>query len=118
MLKTLTFALIALLTSLNAQAGLISNQDLHLENLRGQISQQLDTPALVEALHAQGISREAAEQRIARLSAAELNQLSQRIDELPAGSGFMTFLLVGFAIVVVTDALGYTDLFPFVKGPE
>ena len=118
MLKHTLFAIIALFTFTSAHAGLMSNQDKHLELLRGQLVDQLNTPALVEAMQTHGISRQQAEQRLERLSQKQLAQLSEQIDNAPAGSGFITWIVIGFAIVAVTDALGFTDLFPFIKGPE
>lgn len=119
MLKKITFAIVALFTALSANAGMISNQDLHVENLRGQVMQQLSSPQLIAAMEAHGVSQVDAQARIARLSSAELQQLSTQLDNAPAGgTNFITLIIIGFAIVVVTDALGYTDLFPFVQGPE
>lgn len=118
MLKKITISLVALFAAFSAQAGLVSNQDMHLDMLRGQVAQQLDHPALISAMQAHGISQTEAENRIARLSHSELNQLASQLDSSPAGGEFVTWIIVGFAIVAVTDALGYTDLFPFIKGPE
>jgi len=118
MLKKITFAIVALFTVASADAGMLSNQGRHLEALRGQVSQQLNTPALVEAMQAQGISQADAQARIQRLSHTELSNLADQIDNSPAGGNFITFIIIGFAILTVTDALGYTDLFPFIKGPE
>lgn len=118
MLKKITVAIIALFTVASADAGMLSNQDRHLESLRGQVAQQLNTPALIQAMQAQGISQAQAQARIQRLSYSELENLSGQIDNAPAGGSFITFIIIGFAIVAVTDSLGYTDLFPFIKGPE
>lgn len=118
MLKKITIAIVALFTVASADAGMLSNQDRHLEALRGQVSQQLNTPALISAMQAQGISQADAQARIQRLSPAELSTLADQIDNAPAGSGFLTFIIIGFALVAVTDSLGYTDLFPFITGPE
>lgn len=118
MLKKITIAIVALLTVASANAGMLSNQDRHLETLRSQVSQQLNTPALVEAMQAQGLSQTQAQARIQRLSYTELSHLADQIDNAPAGGNFITFIIIGFAILTVTDALGYTDLFPFIKGPE
>lgn len=118
MLKKITVAIIALFTVISADAGMLSNQDRHLEALRGQVSQQLNTSALIEALQAQGISQADAQARIQRLSHVELSNLADQINNAPAGGSFITFIIIGFAIVAVTDSLGYTDLFPFITGPE
>lgn len=118
MLKKITIAIVALFAVASANAGMLSNQDRHLETLRGQVSQQLNTPALIEAMQAQGLSHADAQARIQRLSHSELSNLAEQIDNAPAGGSFVTFIIIGFAIVAITDSLGYTDLFPFIKGPE
>lgn len=117
-MKKFLMLLCALTAALSANAGMISTQDLYAQQLRGQIVQQLDHPALIEAMQAQGISRAEAERRINSLTPAELSDIGQQLNNAPAGEGVITFLIIGFAILVVTDAMGYTDLFPFVKGPE
>ena len=53
------------------------------------------------------------EQRLASLTPQELQTLNQQIDELPNGGIIGTLVLI-FLVFVITDALGATDLFPFV----
>jgi hypothetical protein len=57
--------------------------------------------------------------RVDSLTDAEAQRIADQIEELPAGGGFLlTFLLVVGIIVVIliiTDAMGYTNVFTFVK---
>jgi hypothetical protein len=66
-----------------------------------------------------GISPEEAKARVNALSDAEVVALEKRLDQLPAGGdglGTIIFaLLFVFIVLLVTDILGYTDVFPFVK---
>ena len=70
-------------------------------------------------LRAQGIDPLEAMARVDSLTDAEAQRISDQIEELPAGGGFLlTFLLVVGIIVVIliiTDAMGYTNVFTFVK---
>jgi Family of unknown function (DUF6627) len=70
-------------------------------------------------LRAQGIDPLEAMARIDSLSDAEAMRIADQIEELPAGGNFfLTFLLVVGIIViilVITDALGYTNVFTFVR---
>lgn len=66
-------------------------------------------------LQAMGVSAELAAERVARMTDAEVRMLNERLDELPAGAGVLGVLLFLFALFVITDALGVTDIFPFVK---
>jgi hypothetical protein len=66
-----------------------------------------------------GVEPAEVEARLAALSPAELAQLSDRIDQLPAGQGTVGIIigaaLIVFLVLLITDIAGYTDIFPFVK---
>jgi hypothetical protein len=70
-------------------------------------------------LKAQGIDPLEAMARVNTLTDAEAQRIADEIEELPAGGSFLlTFLLVVGIIVVIliiTDAMGYTDVFTFVR---
>jgi hypothetical protein len=70
-------------------------------------------------LKLQGIDPAEARARVDSLSDAEAIEVAHRIDQLPAG-GSAVGIIVGaillvFLILLVTDLLGLTDVFPFVK---
>ncbi len=71
------------------------------------------------ALVSQGIDPQEAQTRIDSLSDAEVNDIVDKLDQLPAGGGVLeTILIIAFlvfAIFIVTDIAGYTDIFPFIK---
>lgn len=67
-----------------------------------------------------GINPMEAIQRVASLSAKELRKLSLEIDKAPAGADGGVGTIVGaalliFIILLITDILGYTNVFPFTK---
>ncbi|MBW2410916.1 MAG: PA2779 family protein [Deltaproteobacteria bacterium] len=70
-------------------------------------------------LRAQGIDPLEAMARVDSLTDAEAQQIADQIEELPAGGGFLvTFLIVVGLIVIIlaiTDAMGYTNVFTFVR---
>ena len=70
-------------------------------------------------LRAQGIDPLEAMARVDSLADAEAQRIADQIEELPAGGGFfVTFLLVVGIIVIIliiTDAMGYTNVFTFVR---
>ena len=70
-------------------------------------------------LKAQGIDPLEAMARVDTLTDAEAQRIADQIEELPAGGGFfVTFLIVVGIIVVIliiTDAMGYTNVFTFVR---
>jgi hypothetical protein len=70
------------------------------------------------ALVSQGIDPKEAQVRIDSLSDAEVNDVVNKLDQLPAGGIIGTILIVGlvvFLVLLATDIAGYTDIFPFVK---
>ncbi|HVJ23762.1 MAG TPA: PA2779 family protein, partial [Burkholderiales bacterium] len=47
---------------------------------------------------------------------AEAAELAARIDDLPAGGiGIVGAILVVFLVLLLTDILGYTKIFPFTR---
>lgn len=66
-----------------------------------------------------GVDPDEAMARAAGLSDAEVRQIAGHLDMLPAGQGAVgavvgAFLIV-FLVLLVTDLLGLTDVFPFVR---
>lgn len=71
------------------------------------------------ALIAQRINPLEAKARIDSLSDAEAIDLADQIEQQPAGGSALGVivgaLLIVFIVLLITDILGYTDIFPFVK---
>ncbi len=66
-----------------------------------------------------GVDPAMAEARVAGLSDAEIRNVAGRIDQLPAGQdvfgAILSTALVIFVVLLITDILGLTDVFPFVR---
>jgi hypothetical protein len=45
----------------------------------------------------------------------EVARLNQHLAELPAGGDVLGVILILFIVFIITDMLGATDIFPFVK---
>lgn len=72
-----------------------------------------DVRARMETL---GVSAEGARARIDSLGDEEVRDLAARIDLLPAGGvDALGVLIVVFLVLLVTDLLGYTRIFPFTR---
>ena len=86
---------------------------------RTQVGTFLARQDVVDVLVSQGIDPAEATARIAGLSDAEVVRLADRIEQLPAGGDALGAILIAsivvFVILLITDIMGYTDLFPFVK---
>jgi hypothetical protein len=72
-----------------------------------------------QQMEALGVNRDEAIARLASLSDQEIQQISGRIDELPAGQNFLVGVLIvaGAVLIglVITDLLGVTDVFAVVN---
>jgi len=66
-----------------------------------------------------GIDPEEAASRVASLSDEEIQQIAGRLDELPAGEGGLGVvvgaILIIFLVLLITDLVGVTDVYPFVN---
>ena len=112
-----TFSFLSLTHSANAS--LITTQQFATE-IKGSISRAplnaaLDRPDVQAQLEALGVSRAAAEQRIASLTDQEVIALNNNLDSLPAGAGIVGALVFVFVLLLVTDILGLTKVYSFTK---
>ncbi|WP_156925500.1 DUF6627 family protein [Thioalkalivibrio paradoxus] len=81
---------------------------------REQLLAMLEREDVQRQLQAMGVTEADAAVRIARMTDAEVRMLNERLAELPAGAGALGVLVFLFLVFVITDALGVTDIFPFV----
>ncbi len=69
-------------------------------------------------LSARGVDPANVQVRVDSLTDAEVHALASRLDKHPAGGfggGFLEVALIAFIVLLITDILGYTDIFPFVN---
>lgn len=104
---------------MTAQAAMVSTWSLMEEQQLGTEQEQLKgylaQEEVKDKLLALGADPEQLQQRVDNLTLAELQQLNQQIEELPAGSGVIGAIVLIFVVFIITDALGATDIFPFVN---
>lgn len=67
------------------------------------------------ALVEQGVDANAALARVGAMSDTEVAQLAGRINQAPAGGEVLGLLFTVFIILLVTDILGMTKVFPFTR---
>lgn len=82
---------------------------------RGQLLTALNREDVREQLVAMGVDPQAAQQRVAALSEEEIQSLAGRVQALPAGGDILAVAVFIFLVLLLTDILGYTHVFPFVK---
>ena len=120
--KTISVLLsIALITVTfgSTQAAVVSNdvvisQAQH-DSARTELLQIMQREDVRNQLLDMGVSPSAIQSRINMMTSEEIAQLNQQMDELPAGGDVLGVLLVIFIVFVITDVIGATDIFPFIK---
>lgn len=102
----------------SVQAALISTEQVvaagAAQQQRATISVALNRTEVQAQLQDLGITRADAQARIAALTDAEAASIAHQIDTLPAGGdGILGALIFIFVLLLVTDILGLTKVFPF-----
>lgn len=79
------------------------------------LEQTLQRADVVAALEARGVSVQAARERVAALTDAEAAQVAAQIDAAPAGGDAIGVIIFIFVLLLLTDILGFTKIFPFTR---
>ena len=99
-----------------AMADIVSTEQLVAEQRadvqRATVNAFLARDEVRAQLEARGVSADDALQRVDSLSNAELAELSQQIDTLPAGEGAIGLVIGILVIFMLLDIAGVTDIFP------
>lgn len=103
-----------------AHAGIVGTETLvsseQAQQDRAHILKLLERKDVQEQLVAYGVDAEQAKARVNSLTDAEMRNLAGQMDQLPAGGDSIVGVLFAiFIILLITDILGLTNIFPFVK---
>ncbi|MGJ7457413.1 PA2779 family protein [Halomonas sp. RA08-2] len=98
--------LITTQAALKAEHGQADRERIHEILARDDVREQLIT---------QGVDLTEVEARVAALSDAEAAQMAEQLEQLPAGASVIGVLFAVFVILLVTDILGLTNVFPFTR---
>lgn len=66
-------------------------------------------------LEAFGVDAAQARERVQALDDQQVRELASRVDQAPAGAGVLGILFTVFIVLLVTDILGLTRVFPFTR---
>ena len=81
---------------------------------RAQLNEAFARADVQTRLQALGVSASDAGERVAALTDDEATRLAGEIDKAPAG-GIIEVILFVFFVLLVTDILGFTKVFPFTR---
>lgn len=108
------------MTSLPVQAVTISTEEALQLSAPALAGREVLTDLLARAdvqaeLARLGVDPAVAAERVASLSDAEVASLHQRMDEVAAGGSVVGAIVFIFVLLLVTDILGLTKVFPFTR---
>jgi len=116
MLTTSLTSVTASAASISPEAVLAETTRSALDSQRAELAQWLQRDDIRSQMQALGVDPRLAEERVAALSDAEVQDLHGRLDEARvAGSGVVGALVFIFVLLLVTDLLGLTKVFPFTR---
>lgn len=101
---------------LPAAAGMIGTDAVTAAASRDRVGAALARDDVRARLEASGVRPGDVQARVAALTDEEATQLAGQLDDLPAGGdGLVGAIVLVFIVLLVTDILGYTKVFPFTR---
>jgi hypothetical protein len=120
MLRRLIASLLVICIALPlpSQAAMLATDNALAAAQREQVNRLLERADVQARLADFGVKASDVKARVAALTDDEVAQLAQKIDSLPAGGdggALIGALLIVFIVLLITDILGVTKVFPFTK---
>jgi len=100
---------------LPVSASIVTTDQVVVGADRDQVRSFLDRADVRAQMEALGVDAGATRARVDALTDDEARDLAARIGELPAGGSVIGVLFAIFIILLVTDLLGLTKVFPFTR---
>jgi hypothetical protein len=66
-------------------------------------------------LQQRGVDANAAISRVDAMTDSEVQTVATQLDKLPAGGDFLGTVVLVFFVLLITDILGLTKIFPFTR---
>ncbi len=82
---------------------------------RDRLRDALNRTEVKQRLVSLGVDPAQVQARVDALTNEEAQRLAKQIDEMPAGGDAIGWLVFIFVLLIITDVLGLTDVFPFTK---
>ena len=96
-------------------AGIVSTDSLIAGAERERLAGLLERVEVQARLQSLGVDPASAKARVAALSDEEAARLAAQMDELPAGGDVLWAAVLVFLVLLFTDIMGYTKIFPFTR---
>ena len=98
-----------------AQAAMVATDAAVVGAERGRISSLLDRADVRAQLQAYGVDAADVKTRVAAMTDEEAAQLAAQLDSLPTGGSIVGAIVLVFLVLLITDILGFTKIFPFTR---
>jgi hypothetical protein len=86
---------------------------------RQKVMHFLERQDVIRHLQAWGVGADEAQSRVEAMTPDEIRMLADKIDQMPAGGDVLGFIVgaavVTFVVLIITDIMGVTDIFTFIK---
>ena len=86
---------------------------------RQKVLQFMERQDVAQHLQSWGVTPEEAKARVATMTDEEISMLAKKIDQMPAGGDAvgiaLAIAIIVFVVLIITDVLGVTDVFTFIK---
>jgi hypothetical protein len=111
-------AFLGLGLQLPATAAIVGTDATIHANQQSQAHDLLARQDVRDQLIKMGVDPNEALDRINAMSDREIVALNGKLSELPAGGDIVSTIALIFLVLLFTDIMGWTDIFPFVKGKK
>src|SRR5260221_7409868 len=99
-----------------ALADVVSTNAVVAAGARDSVAQAIARAEVRARLESYGVNPSDVQARVNALSDDEAMQLAQRLDSLPAGGdGIIGAIVLVFLVLLLTDIMGLTKVFPFTR---
>lgn len=118
---TMITALVFVGFTQSVQAAIVSTEQVvtaaAAQQNRAKVAAMFERADVQAELQKMGVSADDARARVAAMSDAEAASVANKIDSLPAGGdgGIVGVVVFIFVLLLITDILGLTKVFPFTR---
>jgi hypothetical protein len=100
---------------LPSQAAMLATENALAGAQQAQVQRLLERADVQARLEAYGVNAADVKARVAAMNDDEAAALAARIDSLPAGGDLIGAVVLVFLVLLLTDILGFTKIFPFTR---
>lgn len=101
-----------------ANAAMVGTAQVATENAqtdRERVLAFMERDEMQQQFQSLGVDTQTAKERVAALSDAEIASIAGKVDMAPAGAGVVGAIVTVFVVLLITDIIGLTRVFPFTR---